>query len=169
MARRPRLPIAPLAAALLALAALPPACQLAFGDFTIDDTAFDAGPSAGGAAGGSSNQGGAAGGSGGGSGGAAGGGGTMPVPGICEAGQHQCVGPVLQICNTNRDGWLNKQECASSGLCAAEMQACLEPACSEGDFRCSQAELETCNASRNGWTTATPRWKCAPWRRACPV
>jgi hypothetical protein len=69
----------------------------------------------------------------------------------CQAGSLQCVGNVLQGCDSLGTGWNNNAVCASEALCDPAQGACRPPMCGAGQRRCQGAELQICNATRDGW------------------
>ncbi len=73
--------------------------------------------------------------------------------GGCASDTVQCVGNVLQRCNSEGSGWDNAAVCASEALCDAVQGTCLAPDCAIGEWRCQDAELQTCNGTRDGWLT----------------
>ena len=100
----------------------------------------------------------------------------------CASGAVQCVGNVLQGCNSEGTGWSNLSVCASGALCDAVDAKCLPPLCASGQRRCNEAELQVCNATRDGWDNlqacaSAPRCSaesgsctdepCAPGSRQC--
>jgi hypothetical protein len=99
-------------------------CHKVLGHFEVDDSKFE---------------------------GAQGGSGSTPVEGICEDGERQCAGPVLQSCNAARNGWTNEIVCATAALCNATAGACSEATCDADTFRCNDAVLQECNGTRDGW------------------
>lgn len=70
----------------------------------------------------------------------------------CTNGAAQCVGTVLQVCDTKRSVWANADVCASEKLCDSAAVLCLEPTCLAGARQCVGAELQGCNVTRDGWS-----------------
>jgi hypothetical protein len=142
-------------------------CQKLFGDYHVDDSAF---AGRGGMAGGRGGAGGSVAGTGGsaGTGESAGTGGSTTQT-VCNEGDRRCHGTAFQECNAERDGWVDRAQCASDVLCKEDI-GCQAPTCKLGDFYCDGAELQTCNDDLNGWLDVTQcpsAAYCDPTNREC--
>jgi hypothetical protein len=88
----------------------------------------------------------------------------------CTPSVVQCVGNVLQRCNSKGTAWENAAVCASETLCDHTQGKCKQPACDAGARQCLGAELQGCNASRDGWVrlaTCTTAGHCSAKMGAC--
>jgi hypothetical protein len=45
---------------------------------------------------------------------------------VCAAGQHQCSGTVLQVCNATLNGWTSVVDCSDAGACNAGSAQCVD-------------------------------------------
>lgn len=122
-----RLPYRPLSLALLLLTAA--GCHKVFGDFEVDDAAFDTG----------------------GKDGKGGKGGTSPV---CDDGAFRCQGAKLEQCDDGR-GWKLLDTCTTPALCNAKEGACKPAFCQPDTFSCSGSELRVCNREQTAWAFAS--------------
>ncbi|HWO09249.1 MAG TPA: hypothetical protein VNN80_07205, partial [Polyangiaceae bacterium] len=72
------------------------------------------------------------------------------VPPTCAAGEFSCAGRQMQVCNAGRTEFVNRQLCASDGLCQAGvgLGAC-PPPCTGAT--CNGSMLRTCNEDLTGF------------------
>ena len=83
---------------------------------------------------------------------------TCTPPGcIPPAGTERCDGPnkaTLQVCPPSLVNWVDKEVCATPGLCDTGKTACIPPVCDyAGQTRCTGQKHENCDASRKTWST----------------
>jgi hypothetical protein len=78
--------------------------------------------------------------------------------GPCSAGEFQCDGAALQLCDANTSSFRTVRVCSSAELCCADpalcgagQPGCAAPVCSPGEFRCREAALEECNTGQTGF------------------
>jgi hypothetical protein len=72
---------------------------------------------------------------------------------VCLAGQKQCAGSQLQICNANHDGWTNLELCDSAALCTSSLMPSTQmtcDACATGGRRCAGAQPQVCSDPGTG-------------------
>lgn len=78
---------------------------------------------------------------------------------VCAAGQKQCNGSQLQVCNADRDGWTNLALCGSSALCTGSLTPVSQMACDTcvaGTRGCDGAQPRVCNESTTGPASWAP-------------
>lgn len=68
----------------------------------------------------------------------------------CTAGNYQCNGATLDVCNADTGGWDPVATCQTDGLCqatrSANETACRPPLCKAGETRCVDGQPQICNA-----------------------
>jgi hypothetical protein len=75
---------------------------------------------------------------------------------VCLAGQKQCSGSQLQVCNEDRDGWTNLELCGSSALCMGSLSPSSQltcDACAAGSRNCAGAQPQVCDDPGTGPTS----------------
>ena len=75
-------------------------------------------------------------------------------PPLCAANDTRCEGNWLKVCNAERTGWDDQQECPLGQLCDP-LNSCV-PACELNSFRCNGTYLELCTG--DSWER---RQRCA--------
>lgn len=82
----------------------------------------------------------------------------------CMAGEYQCNGATLEVCNADRTGRDVVATCLSEGLCLLTLEQgaieCELPRCEAGTYYCEGAQPQICNAGRTGYRDNGP---------ACPT
>jgi hypothetical protein len=83
----------------------------------------------------------------------------------CTAGEYQCNGAKLEVCNAERTGRDPVATCDSEGLCQLTLEqgstTCEPPRCMAGEYHCEGAQPQICNAGftgyrNNGTACSTP-------------
>jgi hypothetical protein len=73
----------------------------------------------------------------------------------CSAGEYQCNGAKLEVCNAERTGREVVAICDSEGLCQLTLEQgltkCVPPRCAAGDYHCDGAQPQICNAGFTGY------------------
>ena len=69
----------------------------------------------------------------------------------CSAGEHQCAGAVLKVCQTDGQGFDSVQSCATEALCVAGLpfNKCSDPVCNLADTKCVGPTMQVCAAGRD--------------------
>jgi hypothetical protein len=74
----------------------------------------------------------------------------------CMAGERQCNGATLEVCNAERTGRDPVATCESEDLCQLTLNqpgstTCEPPRCATGEYYCDGAQPQICNAGRTGF------------------
>jgi hypothetical protein len=96
---------------------------------------------------------------------------------VCLAGQKQCMGSQLQVCNATHNGWTNLALCGSSALCTNSLTPASQTtcdACVAGSHACDGAQPQACSDPGTGpavWeddgAECDAATLCDPARGAC--
>lgn len=79
--------------------------------------------------------------------------GTLCPDPTCTAGEKQCNGSQLEICNSGRTGWTNLEVCDSATLCTNSLMPSGQmtcDACLDGSTTCAGAQPRVCNDPGTG-------------------